>query len=264
MNTIQIFQTENISARNGDYLLATRKGFEFSNVETHYDKLLQKLEKMQEANDGKETSTFKTVISFLGVFVAIILGFVEASNIRMTLVAIGNFSQTTSTIVAAGFVCMGLIIGEELNAGLIKDEFTGKKKPTGRFWGAVIMGTIYLGIQAFLALQASSEGAAEMHTEVTYAVIFSTLICLAEIAFGFIFLRTAITSLSHFALKIRIKLTLKKLNSIAKQVESLWNRYVFIMQKADVEPAEETEAVQRARLFYATGNLSHTNNSETN
>lgn len=260
MNNTNIFQTENTSARNGDYILATRKGFEFGNIETLYNKLQQKLEKIQAANEGKETSTFKTVISFLGVFVAIILGYVEATNISMTLVAIGNFSETASIIVAMGFVCMGLIIGEELNAGLVKSDYTGKREPTSRFWGAVIMGVIYIGIQAFLALQASTGGAAEMHSAVIYTVIFSTLICLAEIAFGFIFLKTTITSISHFTLKIRLRLTLNKLNSIAKQVESLWNRYLFIMQKADVQPAEETEAVQKARQFYAQGGFNSFSN----
>jgi len=247
---------EHHSVKTGDYLLATRKGFEFGSTEQKHECLEGKKQKVLDSMEDKEIPPYKTVLAFGALGVSVVLGFINAENIKQSFGGIG-FGDDAALAAGCAFTCIGLLIGERMHDGLKTDEFSGKKRPTGKFWGAACGAVLYLGTQAFLSLSAGDGASADMKSTITFTFFFSMLISLIELACGFLFLKVALQTISVLALNMRLALSRRRLTSLAYHTEMLWQRYVFAVTKAGLQPASPTEAVNRARAFYNNGGFTN-------
>jgi len=241
--------TTSTRGNNIYFLKAKRHGFNFKEGEKQYNERTDKKDSIVESI-GETPQPFKKILSFVCIGIAIILGLIEANNVSTTILGNGNFNETVAVFIGWAFACMGLVTGELLSSNLKKDEFTGKRQPTGRWYLGLALTLVYLVGQYYLASRAGI-GADEMLETITTMKWFILGIAVIEILFGMAFLKTALEIFTLFIATIRIKMAFGKMKRESKHTETSWQRYEFENNSSPLQ--EETQAIKDARAFYDNG-----------
>lgn len=238
--------------RSRSFLNASRYGFRFTTSRKCYTERCQKKEDII-ADIGERPKPFTTVISFLCIGVALVFALIEAYNVQATIIGATGIGETTAILVGFGFATAGLIAGEMLTASWKYDAFTGKKKPTPKFYIAIAFALVYLIGQYWLASRAGIGADADMQDTVETMQWFVLGIALAEILFGMAFLATAIKVVTLLVADFRIKRAISSMNRNSRQCEEHWQRYAYECNGQNMQV--ETEAITDARRYYSTGTL---------
>lgn len=224
-------------ALGGAYLKAKKSGFSFCKAEDRFMKCMKaiqaKIDKMQES-----PSFYQSILSILAVFVALGLGYLEATNCSQGISSLG-VSEDVSYYVGWVLCCCGLLAGEKLGEGLRalrRNEFTGKPILNDRIIAGGVLTIIYLAAQFSISYAAYSESGSSF-----FIVIYVMLISLFELLVGAIFLKQSLSVVgnlfSRFGImlsKLRSKLIIKRMNSTAKATEYYWQRYLFDLSKSAI------------------------------
>lgn len=260
----QVHNTNVHNGHQGLWVLATRKAFEFVNAEKRLEQLEEKKTKEQERYGEKDRPGYKAFLNFLFLIIAIGLCILNASNLYQAVVAILGVDVEIAVFISICFTFLGIVLGEGLAENLVVDPFTGKKKANGKFWGMLVVTVLYVGAIATLSIYAAKSTAETIESSVKFNVAFSIIIPLIEVAVGFFFMKDLFISISLLVIRMRINGVTKTMKSLSKQVENIWQRYIFTAQQAGITPQAPTEAVTKAREYYAQGysnNYSFTNNT---
>ena len=258
--TTENFNPKKPSAGAHSYLNTQKCGFAHCDAGKTFDKITETKEKEIEGMEEKP-SPFKVILSTSCIGIALTLGVIEGKNIQSSLIGSTGFDESTGYLIGAAFATMGLITGELLSSGLKKDEFTGKKKPTARWYVGLLLTIIYVGGQGYLAYRAGMGVGDDMASTAHTMNMFIVGVAVIEVLFGFLFLKTAIQIVTLFITNIRLKLVLRTMNKTARQTEQWWQRHLFEVKSyndvhnANTPTGEETEAIQQARAFYNSGGI---------
>jgi len=258
--TTENFNPKKPNAGAHSYLNAQKSGFAFCHAEKKHDKITETKDKEIEGMEEKP-SPFKVILSTVCIGIGIILGIIEGKNIQSSLIGSTGFDNTTGYLIGAAFAAMGLITGELLSSGLKVDSFTGKKRPTGRWYVGLLLTIIYVGGQGYLAYRAGMGVGDDMAATAHTMNMFIVGVAIIEVLFGFLFLKTAIQIVTLFITNIRLKFILRVMNNTSRQTEQWFQRHVFEtnsyneVHNSNTPTGEETEAIQRARAFYNSGGI---------
>lgn len=245
-----------ISSRS--FLNVKRHGFGFKAAEKRYNDLLEKKEAII-SDIGEQPKPFKTILSFTCIGIAAVFAFIEAQNVKTTIVGATGMSETAAVIVGFAFAAAGLVAGEMLTSSWRLDSFSGRKKPTPRFFIALAFALIYLLGQYWLASRAGVGTGGDMQETVTTMKWFVLGIALAEILFGMAFLATAIKVFTLFVANSRIKLALGKMKQTSRNCEESWQRYNYECDGQPLQP--ESDATRDARSFYNSGGFHYSSST---
>ncbi len=243
-----------VPSSSNAYLRATKPAFEFGTVKKMLDKLLERKETI--LSEMKTPSTpVKAMLSVVAIFVGVMLGFVESNNVKSGIVGATGMNEELAILVGWGFCCLGLLLGEMLSSpsSFKVDEFTGKKKPTPRFYLALFLTAIYVFGQVYIAQRAALGVAEELQETVNTTTAFISIIAVIEVVFGVLFLRQSFQMITLFINNLRTKSVMRTMSKLARQTEEYWQRYIFDCQAGGIAPQAETDAIKAAREFYNAG-----------
>lgn len=248
------FPTAPIPNGNNAHMRAKKFAFEFGTVDKIFNKLQERKETILDEMKTPPTPV-KAMLCVVTIFVAIVLGFVEANNVKTSIVAASGINEDLAILVGWGFCCLGLLLGEMLSSSssFKVDEFTGKKKPTFRFYLALFLTIFYVAGQVYLANQASLGASEEMKDSVNTMTAFICIIAVIEVVFGILFLRQCFQMVALFINNLRTKSVVRKMTTHARQTDECWQRYIFDCQANTIQPQAESENIQTARAFYNSG-----------
>lgn len=247
---VQEINPQTLPHNSGYYMKAKHFGFLFKRAEKGYNERLQKKEGIIE-DIGEYPKPFKVILSFICIGIALIFAFIEANNVKTTIVGGTGMGETAAIIVGWAFAAAGLVAGHLLATSWRRDEFENKNKPTPVFFIGLAFTLVYLAGQYYLASRAGIGTGAEMQEAVTTMKWFVLGIAVSEVLFGLAFLGTAIKVFTLFIANIRIKIAMAKMNRHSRNCEIAWQRYSFENNATDL--LEETQAVKDARAFYDNG-----------
>ena len=239
------------------FLNAKLFGFKFKAAEKRYEERRQKKDEIIE-DIGERPNPFKTILSFICIGIALVFAYIEAQNVKATIIGATGMGSTAAVIIGFAFAAAGLIAGEMLSSSWKLDGFTGKKKPTPKFYIAVVFSLVYLSGQYWLASRAGIGTGEEMREAVTTMKWFVLGIALAEILFGMAFLATAIKVFTLFVANVRIRMAMGRMNTTSRNCEESWQRYIYECSGQHMQ--DETQAIKDARSFYNTGGFDNQSN----
>lgn len=258
MNVQEInLQTLPANTSSRSFLNAKNFGFKFKSAEKRYNERCQRKGEIIE-DIGERPKPFMTILSFICIGIALVFAYIEAHNVKATIIGATGMGSTAAIIVGFAFAAAGLVAGEMLTSSWKQDDFTGRKKPTPKFYIAVAFSLVYLIGQYWLASRAGVGTGEEMQETVTTMKWFVLGIALAEILFGMAFLATAIKVFTLFIATIRIKMSVSKMNGTSQKCEESWQRYIYECNGQNTQ--HETDAIKDARRFYNSGEIINIDN----
>lgn len=249
----QVFNQQEQGPHNALFVLVTRKGFEFRNLEQKLEKLEAKKSKERERYDEVDRPASKNILSIIFLLVAIGLSIFNAANLYQAIAMVLNVDPEIAVALSIILTLLGVACGELLSENMKTDPFTGKKKPNAKFFGILVITILYISSIACLSIYAAQSTGETIESSVKFHVVMSIIIPMLEVGVGFYFMKDLFISITVFFISLRIKATKRKMNSLAKQVDNHAQRYEFACGMAGVEPKPFTEAVLRARAYYASG-----------
>jgi len=252
MNTETMNTNENApsSTHHVAYLNAKKYGFDFKIGEKQYEERTNKKEEIIK-DMGEKPKPFKVIISFACIAIAIVLGYIEAQNIKTSIIGNGTINEMAVIIIGWTYACLGLVTGELLSSGMQKDKFTGRKKPTAQWYIGLALTLLYIFGQYYLASRAGIGAEDELQETVTTMKWFVIGIAITEVLFGVLFIKTALQVFTLYTANIGIKISMGKMNRTSRHTEEYWQRYLF--ESTGTTQAEETQAIKDAREFYNNG-----------
>lgn len=238
---------------NNAYLRAKKAAFEFGTLEKVLQKLLERKETILSEMKTPPTPV-KAMLAVVAIFVAIVLGFVEANNVKTSIVAASGMNEELAILVGWGFCCLGLLLGEMLSSpsSFKVDEFTGKKTPTLRFYLALALTFVYVAGQVYIAQRATLGVAEELQETVKTMTAFILVIAVIEVVFGVLFLRQSFQMITLFINNLRTKSVMRSMSKFARLTEEYWQRYIFDCQAGGITPQAVSDAIKAATDYYNT------------
>lgn len=234
---------------------AKQHGFRFKAAEREHEKRVTAREEIIE-DIGEKPQPIKVTLALICIAIAVCLGYIEAQNVKTTIIGNAGFSETAAVFVGWAFACMGLVTGELLSAksSFHYDEFTGRKRPATRWYLGLALTIVYLLGQYYLASRAGVGVGEETQETVDTMKWFVLGIAIIEVLFGMAFLSLSLKVLTLCFANIRVTMALNTMKSESRKTEEYWQRHLF--ERNGVPAGEETPAIQDARRFYATGIVS--------
>jgi hypothetical protein len=260
--TVKEVKPQQATANNSNryFYDAKKHGFNFKKAEKDFT---QRQNRREEIIDdiGELPKPIKVILSFACIGIAIVFAFIEAQLVKATIVGALGISEFGAIIIGFAFASAGIVVGEMLTSSWQEDSFSGKKRPTSKFYIALAFALVYLCGQYFLASRAGIGTSGDMQETVTTLKWFILGLALAEIFFGMAFLSTALKVFTLFIANIRIRLATARMNRASRQTENAWDRYSFSSNGQTL--SNPTPAIVDAREYYNGNSLSSEINSNS-
>lgn len=238
--------------------LQKAKHFAFSFKEASMRFMKRRKNRKRTIDDiGERPTPFMEIMSFVCIGIAFVFAMIEASNVKTSIMGAMNISDFFAFVIGTMFAASGLVAGEMLGSkkSWKHDGFSGRKKPTSKFFIGLAFALTYLFGQYWLASRAGNN-LEDVQDTVTTLTVFVMFIALAELLFGMAFLQTAIKVFTVFIANIKIRLSFRKMKRTSKVTDEAWRHYVYVCGENSIEPEPEPPAVADARRFYNSGELS--------